>query len=180
MASLIETSALSGLLPVGVGALTLTEAALGPVTAVAPLAGKTRALAAALKPLGFRFPAPGEWYGNEKAELFWAGRDLAFLTGVPAPDALAGAAALTDQSDGWAAIDLTGPGGEVVMARLCPLDLRLVAFPVGRAARAPLGHMQSILIRREEGSLRIMVFRSMAKTAVHELSVAMRGVTARG
>lgn len=180
MASLIETSALSGLLPIETGPLTLTEAALGPVTSIAPLAGKARALATALKPLGLRFPASGEWHGSGAAELFWAGHASAFLTGVIAPDALAGAAATTDQSDAWAAMDLTGPGGEAVMARLCPVDLRLVAFPVGRVARAPLGHMQMILIRRAENSLRIMVFRSMAKTAVHELSVAMRGVAARG
>ena len=41
---------------------------------------------------------------------------------------------------------------------------------------------EQIQLARSRGadSLRIMVFRSTSKTAVHELSVAIKGVAARG
>jgi heterotetrameric sarcosine oxidase gamma subunit len=70
----------------------------------------------------------------------WTGPDQAFLIGAPAPD-LTGLAAVTDQSGGWAALQLQGPGAEAVLMRLFPLDLRARAFAPGHAARAPLGHM---------------------------------------
>lgn len=63
--------------------------------------------------------------------------------------------------------------------RLVPLDLRPAAFPVGRAVRAPLGHMSAILIREPSDSILVLTFRSMARTAWHEIEVAMHSVAAR-
>lgn len=181
MASLIETTAFAALLPVETGPWRLTAADPGLITSVAPFAGQTRKVAAALKPLGLRYPAAGQWQQAETrpAEIFWAGHSTAFLCGALPPARLAGAAALTDQTDGWAAMDLSGVAQDQVMARICPLDLRPTAFPVGSAARSMIGHMPAILLRRERESLRILVFRSMALTAVGDLSRAMAGLAAR-
>ena len=67
-----------------------------------------------------------------------------------------------------------------VLMRHVPLDLRLHAFPVGRAVRAPLGHMSAILLRESEESFLVLTFRSMARTAWHEVETALRTVAARG
>lgn len=181
VASLIETPALGSLLPIESGPWRLVAAEPAPMTSVAPYAGKVRNVTTALKPLGLRYPAAGQWQRAQTgpAEIFWAGHSVAFLCGAMPPARLAGVAALTDQTDGWAAMDLSGGGLDQVMARICPLDLRETAFPVGSAARSMVGHMQAILLRRDAGTLRILVFRSMARTAVAELSRAMSGVVAR-
>lgn len=92
---------------------------------------------------------------------------------------LARHAALTDQSDGWAVFSLQGQGVEDVLARLTPLDLNRGVFKRGHAARSLLGHMSAIFLRTGENAFQIMVFRSMARTAVHELEVAMKAVAAR-
>ena len=158
--------------------VTLAEADLGQITSVAPFMGQDKALAGALKALGLSFPAPNQVSSKGDVRLVWTGRDQAFLIGA-APQGLDGLAALTDQSDGWAALRLDGPGAGDVPARLYPLDLRAAAFPVGRVARAPLNHMSSILMRPGPQSFEMLVFRSMARTAWHEAEVAMRALAAR-
>ena len=158
--------------------VTLAEADLGQITSVAPFMGQDKALAMALKALGLSFPAPNQVSSKGGVRLVWTGRDQAFLIGA-APQGLDGLAALTDQSDGWAALRLDGPGAGDVLARLYPLDLRAAAFPVGRVARAPLNHMSSILMRPGPQSFEMLVFRSMARTAWHEAEVAMRALAAR-
>jgi len=175
---LIAKSPLAGRAALTLAGVTLAEADLGQITSVAPFKGQDKALAKALKALGLSFPAPNQVSSKGDVRLVWTGRDQAFLIGA-APQGLEGLAALTDQSDGWAALSLDGPGAGDVLARLYPMDLRVAAFPVGRVARAPLNHMSSILMRSGPQSFEILVFRSMARTAWHEAEAAMRALAAR-
>ena len=64
-------------------------------------------------------------------------------------------------------------------AQRWPMDLRLSAFPVGMAARTPLYHMSMVLMRVSDQGFRLMLFRSMARTAWHEISVALKTLAAR-
>jgi heterotetrameric sarcosine oxidase gamma subunit len=175
---LVAKSPLAGRAALTLAGVTLAEADLGQITSVAPFMGQDKALAGALKALGLSFPAPNQVSSKGDVRLVWTGRDQAFLIGA-APQGLDGLAALTDQSDGWAALRLDGPGAGDVLARLYPLDLRAAAFPVGRVARAPLNHMSSILMRPGPQSFEMLVFRSMARTAWHEAEMAMRTLAAR-
>jgi sarcosine oxidase subunit gamma len=86
--------------------------------------------------------------------------------------------AVTDQSDGWVCLRLSGPKAVDVLARLVPLDLRRTAFADDACAKTLLGHMP-LLITRSEGGFDLMTFRSMTQTAIHELEHAMKAVTAR-
>lgn len=178
MASLIEKSACDGLLPVTIGAMTLVEATPRRVTSVAPFAGQDKAVAAALKAMGIGWPAPNRAVVKGDAACLWTGRAQAFLIGAD-PAGLGGIAALTDQSGAWAVMQLTGPGHADTLARLVPIDLRPAIFATGHVARTGLGHMMAVLRRLSAETVEIMVFRSMAATAVHELTVAMQSVTAR-
>jgi heterotetrameric sarcosine oxidase gamma subunit len=176
---LIAQTPLAGHAPLTLADVTLAEATLGPITSIAPFRGQARALAKALKPLCLSFPAPNRISTGPAARLVWTGRDQAFLIGTPPPEGLAALAALTDQTDGWAALRLDGPGAPDVLARLYPLDLRIAAFPVGCAVRAPFNHMSSILIRSAPDQFECLVFRSMARTAWHEAELSLRALAAR-
>lgn len=176
MASLIARSALAGHAPLTLCGLRLAEGHPGPITSLARL--QDRPLDALLAAAGLSFPAPNTMVSTDTHRLVWTGRDQAFLFGPP-PEGLAGACAATDQSDGWATLLLEGRAADQVLSRLVPLDLRLTQFPQGRVARAPLNHMQAILMRSGAESFAVMVFRSMAKTAWHEIETAMRAVAAR-
>ena len=165
MGNLIATSAASGLCPVAIGNLRLTERT-PTLTSVSPFKGKKTAVRKALG----HWPAPNEAKGN----VLWAGRNLAFVVGECAD--LAGLAATTDQTDAWTALTLEGDDLEAVMARLTPLDMRTLG--AGATARGLLGHMSALYHRTQTG-MDIYVFRSMAHTAVHEITHAMTSVAAR-
>ncbi|MCB1390885.1 MAG: sarcosine oxidase subunit gamma [Rhodobacteraceae bacterium] len=161
-------------LPLTIGTTTLSAFDPGPVASIAPYPG--RDLSSALAPL--RFPRPGEVVDDGNRRLIWAGRAMAFLTGGAAPD-LAGLAAVTDQTDGWAWAKLEGRMASAVLARLCPLDLRPAAFPVGTSARSTLQHLPALLVRVGDEAFQLASFRSMAGTLVHEIAAAMKNVAAR-
>lgn len=179
MPDLIAKSALAGFAPLTRAHSTLAEGPIPRITSVAPYPGRMDAVNAALAPLGLSFPAPNGQSAAGSLRLLWSGRELAFLIGAEAPSALAEHAALTDQSDGWAILTLTGPAAAEALMRPVPLDLRLAAFPVGRSTRAPLNHIQAILTRTGPDAFEVMVFRSMARTAWAELAEALEVLEAR-
>ncbi|MGL5010364.1 MAG: sarcosine oxidase subunit gamma [Paracoccaceae bacterium] len=168
-----------GLAPVTHGGVTLAELPLPRVTSVAPFQGQDKAIAKALKTMGLSFPAPNQVSTSKgTGTLIWTARNQAFLLDAdPAP--LTSIAALTDQSDGWCALTLAGPQAADVLARLIPIDLRPAHFPPGQTARTALNHMNLILWRTGPDAFTLMVFRSMARTAWHELTEAMQALAAR-
>lgn len=178
MAKLIAKSACEGLVPLRIGALTLRDAQPARMTAVAPWPGKEKAAGQALKKLGLGWPDPGRAIQNGKSSILWAARGQAFLVNA-APEGLDAAAALTDISDGWTVLTLMGRGAADVLARLVPLDLSRRAFPEGTTARTSLGHMQCLLYCNGPERFHLSVFRSMTRTAVHEVETAMTAIAAR-
>jgi len=176
--SLIAKSPLAGPAPVTLAGVTLSEIVLDRMTSVAPLNGQKKAFAAALKNLGLGWPEPNRFTAHASARMVWTGRDQAFLIGA-APDPLATAAALTDQSDGWACLALSGAAVEAVLARLMALDLRPARFAPGSVACTALNHMSAIVMRVDAQRIELLVFRSMAQTAWHEITAAMQAIAAR-
>lgn len=167
MADIAAVGAFDGLgLPLAAGGARL--AALPPVrrTLVAPFAG------AGVTGL----PAPGRVAQIDGGRIVWAGIGQWFFEGAaPLPGR---GAALTDQSDGWAALSLGGPDAREVLARLVPLDLDAAAFPPGSAGRSLLRHVM-VLVVATGGGFELLVPRSYARTAVGEIGEAMRAVAGR-
>ena len=174
MPDLIAKPAL-GHAPLTLAETTLAEATWAPVYSVALFPGKEMAVAKSLKSLGLSFPKPNTWAEKGGARIVWTGRDQAFLIGAEVPPDMP--AAITDQSDGWVTLTLAGPQAKAVLSRLVSLDLRNVNK--GDAARTALNHLPLILITEEPDSFRLMTFRSMARTAWHELSEALQKLEAR-
>ena len=178
MADLEAKSPFGDDLPTTAGEATLVEADVGAITSVMPLAGREKETSAALeKSCGIGFPAPGRSLPAEGMRAIWSGLGQALLLG-PKLGPLRGAA-MTDQSDAWAALRLEGTSAKDVLARLCPLDLREEAFPEDSAARSLIGHMNAAIVRVAPEGYLILVFRSMARTAAREISEAMRSVAAQ-
>ncbi len=173
---LIAKSALDGR-ALTLGGVKLAEVDAGPITSVAVFPGGAKAVAKGLKALGLAMPEPGTFAEKKTARIIWTGRDQAFLMRADCP-ALEGAA-VTDQSDGWAVLGLSGMAAVDVLARLVPVDLRLAGCPVGTAQRSQLNHMNVVILRTGDHAFEILVFRSMARTAWHELETAMQMLAAR-
>ncbi len=176
---LIAKGALDGVAARVSGGVTLEPLQEHEIWSIAVFPGGGTAVASVLAPLGLTFPGPGEWLVVGESSIVWSGRDQAFLFG-PCPPRLEGAAAVTDQSGGWAGIAVSGSGAVAVLARLVSVDLRLAAFAPGRVVRSALNHIPALILRRSETAFEIRVFRSMARTAWHELTEAQDHLAARG
>lgn len=178
MANLIATAPLRDIAPLQVAGTTLAQMDWAQITSIAPVSGRMDAVAAALAARGLGFPPPNRFIAAGAARIAWTGRDQAFLIGGDCPD-LGDSAAITDQSDAWARFSLAGAAAVETLARYVPIDLRLSALPIGASVRSQLYHVPLCLMRLAEDAFEILVFRSMAQTAWHELETAMRIIAAR-
>ena len=181
MDNLVAQSPLSGLLPISAGNVRLSEADLGQISLLLRFDGQRDSLSKCLKQnVGLSLPAPNRSAKNGTTRLVWFGREAYLLTGADVPKTVLDIAAVTDQSDAWACIEIAGVGVEDVLARLVPVELRPQVFATDDSARTFEGHMQASITRLAEDRLLDMVFRSMAETLVEELKEAMEAVAARG
>lgn len=181
MVELIATSPLDGMDALTIGSVTLREVDLGAMTSIAPFKGAMQAASEAMQTAhGVPFPKAGRIERSGEVRAIWVGRDAAMLVGAKPGDTLRKHAALTDQSDAWAAVTLSGAAAEEVLARLVPLDLRLQHFGEACAARSLLGHMNAVIARSAPDTFFLLVFRSMAGTLLHDLKSAMESVASRG
>ena len=180
MVDLSAKGPVADMLPISVGGVTLAECHIPFVTHLHIRAGQSTALSKALEAAhGMALPARGETTGAGAQRAVWFGSDRYLLLGEAAADpALTAQAALADQSDAWVILHLTGPAGADVLARHCPLDLRLPGFGTGKTARAPVAHLPSVVTRLDNG-FEVMVLQSLARTAVHHLRDAMKSVAAQ-
>jgi sarcosine oxidase subunit gamma len=163
------------------GDVRCTEIDPGFLTSIAPFRGREQAVSEALQSAhAVTLPGPNTVEtGGEGVRAIWFGRGMGLLMG-PAPDAsLSEHAAVTDQSDAWCVVELTGAGAVDVLARLVPLDTDLQSFGVGTTARSLIGHMHGSVTRLEAERFVLMVFRSMAVTFQHDLERAVHSVAAR-
>ncbi|WP_164661033.1 sarcosine oxidase subunit gamma [Tropicibacter sp. Alg240-R139] len=181
MDKLSALSPCSGLLPLTIGAAKVVEVEPGHLTSVAPYNRQHDKLSKAMKAVcGVAYPQANGLTRDGDTQAIWFGHAQAILVGPAADAGLAKHAALTDQSDAWAVVTLSGDAAEDVLARLVPVDVRLAHFAVGQAVRTQLMHLSVSLARVDEGTFQIMAFRSMAHTLVHDLKTAMEAVAARG
>jgi sarcosine oxidase subunit gamma len=83
-------------------------------------------------------------------------------------------AAVTDQSDGYGVLRLTGPEVRSALAKLVPIDIHPRAFKPGAVAATLAAHMGLILWRLEDAGVvpvfEIAVFRSLAASFWHALA----------
>ena len=177
MVELLSLTPCAGLLPVTVGQVTMTEVVVGKMVSVAPFAGQDKAVSAALKDqIGVGLAPVNRVVRKGDISVQWFGHGIWLVRGDVALDGLA---AVTDQSDGWAVVQVAGAGVADVLARLVPVDLRAGVFKKDHAARTMLGHMSVALTRVAPDAFEIMAMRSMAGTLVHELTTAAENVSAR-
>ncbi len=178
MVNLIATAPLGYIKPVSLIGTDLVQIDWAQITSIAPYLGRVADVDRALAKIGLRFPAPNRMASHGDARIAWTGRDQAFMIGADCPD-LGDAAAAVDQSDAWARFALSGPAAVDTLAHYVPVDLRLSSLPVGASIRSQLYHVPLCLMRIGADAFEVMVFRSMAHTAWHELEDALRILAAR-
>ena len=84
---------------------------------------------------------------------------------------------VTDQSDGWALLRVSGPGCRTALERICMLDLHPDIFTVGAVARTVMEHLGVIIHRDGEQSFLLMSARSSAECFAHSVVTSAENVS---
>ncbi|MBB5573002.1 MULTISPECIES: sarcosine oxidase subunit gamma [Rhizobium] len=92
------------------------------------------------------------------------------LVGVAASAGVLHSAA--DVSHRNTAVIVSGPGAEATLAGGCPQDLSLQAFPVGACSRTLFGKAEVVLLRLDDETFRVEVWRSFSDYAFGLLAEA--------
>ncbi len=71
----------------------------------------------------------------------------------------------TDVSHRNTAVIISGPGAEATLAAGCPQDVSLSAFPIGACSRTLLGKAEVVILRLDEETFRVEVWRSFSDYA---------------
>lgn len=108
------------------------------------------------------------WIGPD--EWLVIDENSADLVGVAASGGVLHSA--TDVSHRNTAIIVSGPDAEATLAGGCSQDLSLEAFPVGACSRTLLGKVEVVLLRLDEETFRVEVWRSFSDYAFGLLSEA--------
>ena len=139
------------------------------MVSVAPLAGSQGAFQTAMAKL-FKTGSPKpsatmalDRSGKQKCILMPSAQNQWFLcfdddgtNPIDAAKALLGKSlskqmAMTDQSDSWVVLALSGPQSRETLARICPIDCSASAMPIGTTARTSMEHLGAIITRRPDG-----------------------------
>ncbi|MHA1553771.1 MAG: sarcosine oxidase subunit gamma [Alphaproteobacteria bacterium] len=82
----------------------------------------------------------------------------------------------TDQSDGWAALRLTGEAAREALARICMLDLHPDAFAINDVTRTAMEHLGTIICRDGDDSFLLLSARSSARSFLHAVETSIINV----
>ena len=82
---------------------------------------------------------------------------------------------MTDQSDAWVILALTGPLVRRTLERICPIDCSASTMPVGTTARTMIEHLGSIIVRRPDDNdanpcFWLLSARSSASSFLHAIT----------
>ncbi len=149
--------------------------------------GQADALAAAMKAaFDIDLPAPGQFATAKGAMALFSGPGQWFLSAAEetllgrVQDAAQGTGSVTDQSDSFTALTLSGPRARDVLMRLSSLDFDDPAFPTGSTARTPMQQIGVIVARTGDGPDYLLnTPRSTARGFAHDVKVAIAAVLAR-
>jgi len=87
-------------------------------------------------------------------------------------DRLGEAAYLTDQSDSWAALQVSGSDSRAVLERICPVDLHPAAFAEGHVTRTVMEHLGVIILCQGEDDYLLLSARSSAASFLHAVQTS--------
>ena len=84
---------------------------------------------------------------------------------------------LSDQSDSWVTLRISGDNCLDALERICPLDIHPSAFTVGSVARTSMEHMATIIIHESEGSYLLLSLRSFALSFLHAVTTSIKNIS---
>ena len=83
---------------------------------------------------------------------------------------------LTDQSDSWSLIKLTGIKSKNALARICPINLNDEAFKINDVARTSMEYIGVIIIKLTSNEFLLLSPRSSAHSFYHSIKTSAENI----
>ncbi len=83
---------------------------------------------------------------------------------------------LSDQSDSWVVLEISGDLSHRALERICPIDLSEPAFTLTSVARTSMEHLSVIIEKLSESRFRLYSPRSSANSFLHAVTVSINNV----
>ncbi len=132
---------------------------------------------------GCDLPGPGQMSMTETFKIFWIGPEqwmicAAFdrheLLDKQLNEQFGSTASVTEQTDAWCAVSLSGSGCQELFMRLCPIDI--ASFDDRSATRTTIEHMGCFVIRTRQDYL-VLIPRSFSVSAWGVIESAARSIS---
>ncbi|KLN59829.1 hypothetical protein WH96_15720 [Kiloniella spongiae] len=157
------------------------------VSIVAPRDGEKELIKALKKSYDIELPNAGvlSVSAQDNAVLFCMAQDQYFLmfdyTGNTATTVvhsyLNDTAYLTDQSDSYVMIRVSGANSRCLLERICPLDIHPTAFPVRAVARTIMEHLGTTIIHEGDDNFLLLSARSSAYSFLEAIETSAKNTS---
>ena len=81
---------------------------------------------------------------------------------------------VTEQSDNWSGLKLSGCKAELCLERICPVDISIESFGVNSFARTIMEHLGVIIMRVDENEFELFSASSSANSFLNSLTTSAR------
>jgi sarcosine oxidase subunit gamma len=184
VAKLTTTSPLNGY-DQPIGDMRLREIHNLDLTALAvPHKGASKLKTAIKAGFDLSMPTPVKSTADAKTRLLMTQPDQVFAmtprtknTETTVRKAIGDTAYITDQTDAWVVLELSGPSSRAALERICQVDLDANVFKLNQMARSTMEHMGSIVIRNGKDSFLLMSGSSSAASFLHAVELSAQHVS---
>ena len=83
---------------------------------------------------------------------------------------------ITEQSDAWSGIKVSGQNVISCLERICPINLSIDAFGVNCFARTIMDHLNTIIIRTKKNEFELFSASSSAKSFLHAVETSAQNI----
>ena len=184
MAKLSAISSLNGY-DKDIGNIRLREVSNQSLIAMAiPQGGETKFKNSIKNIFGLKMPTPSKSVKNKDTRILSTQPDQIFVLTKRIDDPeksmaieFDGSAYITDQTDAWVILEISGSSSREALERICLLDLDKEIFQLDSMARTSMEHMSAIIIRKAEDTFYLMSASSSAKSFLHALELSAQHVS---
>ena len=83
---------------------------------------------------------------------------------------------ITEQSDAWLGIKVSGQNITSCLERICPINLSIEAFGISCFARTAMEHLNTIIIRTKKNEFELFSASSSANSFLHALKISAQNM----
>jgi len=131
-----------------------------------------------------KMPSPTKSVKNKDTRLLFTQPDQIFVLTKKAEDpensmaiTFGESAYITDQTDAWVILEISGVSSREALERICQVDLDKNVFQLDGMARTSMEHMSAIIIRKADDTFYLMSASSSAKSFLHAVELSAQHVS---